>query len=130
MMDGAPASGHEAVRAAAVAYCEGLHNADAAAFEAMCHERFLMTTVAGSGKPVFWDKASFVARIAGRKAFDGTPDFEIMTIDVAGDMAHVKLRVSVPPRRYEDYLGFFHVDGTWQLINKLFRTIDGPPLEG
>ena len=129
-MDGAQRPDDEAVRAAAVAYCEGLHTADAACFEAMCHERFLMTAVAVSGKPVFWDKASFVARIGGRDAFEGAPDYEILEIDVAGEMAHVKLQVGVPPRRYEDYLGFFRVDGTWQLITKLFRTIDGPALEG
>ncbi len=129
-MDGAQTPDPDAVRAAAVAYCEGLHTANAGTFEAMCHENFLMTAVAGSGSPVFWDKPKFVARVGGRDAFPGEPDYEILTVDVAGEMAHVKLQVGIPPRRYEDYLGFFRVDGDWKLITKLFRTIEGPPLEG
>ena len=28
---------------------------------------------------------------------------------------------SVPPLRYEDHLGFVHVDGGWQLLTKVFR---------
>ncbi len=131
MMDGAQTSDREAVRAAAVAYCEGIHTSDVALFEDLCHERFVMTAVAGSGKPVFWNKSDYLARVGGRDPFPGDPDYEILEIDVAGgEMAHVKLRVGVPPRMFEDYLGFFRVSGEWKLITKLFRTADGPALEG
>ncbi|MFC6583886.1 nuclear transport factor 2 family protein [Sulfitobacter aestuariivivens] len=30
--------------------------------------------------------------------------------------------MDVPPLRYEDHLGFVHVDGAWKLLTKVFRT--------
>ena len=129
-MDGA-ALFHDEVRAAAVSYCEGIHSSDVEMFRGMLHEKFLMTAIAGSGAPVFWDKAGYLERVGGRDPLAGAPDYEIISIDIAGDvMAHVKLQVRVPPRLFEDYLGFFRVDGEWKLITKLFRTADGPELEG
>ena len=54
-----------------------------------------------------------------------------MSVDVAGgEIARVHLWVDVPPRRFEDHLGFVRVDGDWKLITKVFRTMDGPALEG
>ncbi|PKQ14005.1 MAG: hypothetical protein CVT70_00655 [Alphaproteobacteria bacterium HGW-Alphaproteobacteria-1] len=124
-------SDHDAVRALAVAYCEGIHHARPDVFEEMCHDRFLMTGVTGSGGAVFWDKADYLARVGGRAPFEGAPSYEILGVDVAGgEMARVHLWVDVPPRRFEDHLGFVRVDGTWKLITKVFRTADGPALEG
>ncbi|SDI13935.1 nuclear transport factor 2 family protein [Lutimaribacter saemankumensis] len=119
------------VAAQARAYCEALHRSDASVFEAMCDEAFLMTFVAPDGTSRVIDKAAFVARVAGRDPFAGDPSYHIETVDVAGpDIAHVKLWVDMPPRRYLDYLGFFHVGGEWKLVTKLFRTASGPALEG
>ncbi|WP_137699941.1 nuclear transport factor 2 family protein [Marimonas lutisalis] len=119
------------VTAQARAYCEALHWSDAAAFERMCHEDFLMTYVASDGQSRKIDKAAFVGRVAGRDPFAGDPSYHIETVDVAGpDIAHVKLWVDMPPRRYKDYLGFFHVGGEWKLITKLFRVESGPALDG
>ncbi len=130
-MDGTPNQGVEAIRALAVAYCEGIHFARPDVFETMCHERFFMTALAGSGAPIHWDKTAYIARVAGRDAFPGAPSYEILSVDLSGgEIAHVKLWVDVPPRRYEDYLGFIRVGGEWKLITKLFRTADGPALEG
>ena len=78
-MDGAMDTHRAQVRAAAVAYCEGIHTSDVAVFESLCHERFVMTSVAGSGKAVFWDKAAYLERVGGRAPFDGAPDYEILT---------------------------------------------------
>lgn len=129
-MDGAAAL-NDAVHAAAVAYCKGIHTSDVEMFRGMLHDNFLMTAIAGSGAPVFWDKERYLERVGGRAPLDGDPQYEIISVDVAGDvMAHVKLHVSVPPRMFEDYLGFFRVEGEWKLITKLFRTASGPELEG
>ncbi|MEM6636507.1 MAG: nuclear transport factor 2 family protein [Pseudomonadota bacterium] len=130
-MDAAVQTDDEAVRAQTVAYVEGIHFSRPEAFEEMCHPNFLMTAVAGSGAPVFWNKAAYLERVAGRAPFPGAPSYDILDIDVGGDqIARVKLWVDVPPRRYEDHLGFLKVDGRWQLITKVFRTLKGPALEG
>lgn len=131
MMDGAMSADHRAVAALAVAYCEAIHFAKPEVFEQMCHERFHMTAVTGSGGAVFWDKAAYLARVGGRDAFPGDPSYEILGVDVAGgEIARVHLLVDVPPRRFEDHLGFIRVGGDWKLITKVFRTADGPALEG
>ena len=131
MMDGSAVSDARAIHDLAVAYCEGLHHGRADLFADMCHEDYGMSGVTGSGGMVHWDKAAFVERVRGRGAFEGDPSYEVLSVDMAGDeMGRAHLWVDVPPRRYEDHLGFIKVDGTWKLITKVFRTMDGPALEG
>ena len=118
-----------AVRAAAEGYCVALHTADADFLESLCHERFFMTSVQPTGLQLFFDKTSFVDRARSRDAFAGEPSFEVLAVDVEPEMAHVKLWVDMPPRRYCDYLGFMPVGGEWKLVTKLFRTAAGPAVE-
>ena len=128
-MDGQQDTGSD-LQAAALAYCDAVYFARAEVFEDLCHERFQMTLIE-NGQATLWDKPAYLARVAGRAPFEGAPVYEILSVDVAGEtMAHVKLQVRVPPRLFEDYLGFFRVGGEWKLITKLFRTVDGPALEG
>ncbi|MEM7060274.1 MAG: nuclear transport factor 2 family protein [Pseudomonadota bacterium] len=118
-----------AVRAAAEGYCVALHTADADFLQNLCHDRFFMTSVQPTGTELFFDKSSFVARARARDPFEGDPSFEILSIDVEPEMAHVKLWVDMAPRRYCDYLGFMPVNGEWKLVTKLFRTASGPGVE-
>jgi hypothetical protein len=130
-MDGAAPTDFDAVRALAVAYCEAIHHARPEVFVEMCHERFLMTAVAPDGGVAFWDKAAYLERVAGRDPFPGAPSYEILGVDMAGgEIARVHLWVDVPPRRYEDHLGFVRTGGAWKLITKVFRTVSGPEREG
>lgn len=120
-----------AIQVLAEAYCDAVHFAKADVFADMCHDRFSMTEVGSDGSAQFWDKPAYLARVSGRGAFAGAPSYEIFSIDVAGDeMARVHLWVDVPPRRYEDHLGFIRVDSGWKLMTKVFRTMNGPAMEG
>jgi hypothetical protein len=121
----------EAIGALARAYCEAVHFADVQAFDVMIHDRFSMTAVEPDGSLIFWDKQAFLARVSHRKAFEGEPSYEILSLDVAGgDMARVHLWVDAPPRRFEDHLGFVREHGAWKLMTKVFRTADGPAIQG
>ena len=130
-MDHASETGlRAAIEKVAVAYCEAIHHARPEVFETMCHPNFHMTAMGAGGKPLFWDKPAYLKRVGGRDPFPGEPSYGIQSIDIlGGEIAHVKLWVDVPPRRFEDYLGFALLDGEWRLMNKLFRTTEGPPLE-
>ncbi|MEO1140050.1 MAG: nuclear transport factor 2 family protein [Pseudomonadota bacterium] len=122
---------NDVIRTLAVAYCEAIHFSRPEVFEDMCHEKFLMTAVTGEGGTQFWDKTAYLARVAGRDPFEGDPSYEILNVDVAGDeIARVHLWVDVPPRRFEDHLGFVREGDRWKLITKVFRTMDGPALDG
>jgi hypothetical protein len=123
MTAGAPAS-EAAIRALADAYCEGVYRARPEIFEEICHERFQMTEITPEGSANFWDKAAYLERVRGRSAFPGDVSAEILSVDVAGDeIARVHLWVDVPPRRYEDHLGFVRVGGSWKLLTKVFHTM-------
>jgi hypothetical protein len=119
----------EALRDAVTKYCHALHFADGQTLEALCNPRFLMQWAGPDGSAQAIDKAAFVARVSGRKPFDGAPVFEILSADVDHEMAQVKLNVTVPPRVYTDQLGFLRVAGSWQLMTKLFRVAAGPAME-
>ena len=115
---GTPTALHDA----ALAYCEAVYFARAEVFERLCHENFQMTLVE-NGEATFWDKALYLERVRGRDPFPAPASYEILSIDQAGDdIARVHLTVDVPPLRYEDHLGFVHVDGAWKLLTKVFRT--------
>lgn len=124
-------SSRDVIHSLAVAYCEAIHFSKADVFVDMCHDAFLMTAVTGDASPEFWDKDAYLARVSGRPPFSGQPSYEIQSVDVAGDeIARVHLWVDVPPKRYEDHLGFIRVNGTWKLMTKVFRTMTGPAKEG
>lgn len=114
----------------AQAYGEAVYHARADVFEDLCHERFQMTHVEG-GKTTFWDKAAYLERVRGRRAFDGAASFGVHSLDVAGgEIARVHLWVDVPPVRYEDHLGFVKEGGAWKLLTKVFRTSGAADGEG
>ncbi|MEM7724031.1 MAG: nuclear transport factor 2 family protein [Pseudomonadota bacterium] len=109
----------------AQAYGEAVYFARAEVFEQMCHDRFQMTHVDPDGT-TFWDKSSYLDRVRARTPFEGDAAYRIMGVDIAGnDMARVHLWVDVPPKRYEDHLGFIREGGSWKLLTKVFRTMGG-----
>ena len=122
------ATAEAAVRAAAEGYCVALHTSDGDFLDALVHENFIMASVQPDDRYWSFDKDGFVGRARERDPFEGTPSFEILSVDVEPEMAHVKLWVDMAPRRYCDYLGFLKIDGEWKLATKLWRTADGPAL--
>ena len=108
----------DAVRAAALIYCEGVYKARPEVFETLCHEAFHM--VSADNQQV-WTKADYLARVTARDAAEGDPVYKILDLDVDGDMARVKLHVGIPGVMFEDYLGFVRVGDEWKLINKLLE---------
>lgn len=121
-------SAEEAVRAAAEAYCVALHNADIAALTEIFAETSHLYA-AQDGALIEWPRQVFLDRNEARGPCAGAPDFEIHDVQVAGpEMAQARLSVSVPPRRFTDYLNFLLIDGRWRVIAKIFRVADGPKL--
>ncbi len=46
--------------------------------------------------------------------------WEILSADVTGDIALIKLTDDYVGVRYTDYLTLLHVDGRWRIVNKTF----------
>ena len=126
MLDQARPDLEAAVRGAAEAYCRALHRCDAQALARIFHESAHLY-LSEKGALTDWPRQHFLDRVAGREPGEGEPDFEIEAIDIAGpEMAWVRLSVSVPGRRFRDYLNFLRLDGEWRVIAKVFRVVDGP----
>ncbi|UWQ17816.1 nuclear transport factor 2 family protein [Jannaschia sp. M317] len=118
-----------AVRTLAERYCDGVYYARPEVLEDICHDRFFMTEVTETGGANHWDLPAYLERVRGREPFPGAVSAEILSIDVSGDeIARVHLWVDVPPRRYEDHLGFLRVNGQWKLLTKVFRTMGASAL--
>lgn len=49
--------------------------------------------------------------------------FEILSMDIEGDMAMVKLEVPLLAAHFIDYLGLLKEDGEWKIVNKMFTTV-------
>lgn len=111
------------LEAVAVAYCDAVHYAKSDVFEDMCDAAFTMVEVGDGALQNRWDKSGYVDRVANRAPFPGAPSYEILGMDMSGqEMARVHLWVDVPPRRYEDHLGFVRIGASWKLMTKVFRT--------
>ena len=129
-MDGASTvESLDVVRALAADYCHAIHEGDGPALERILHPLFQMHFPVG-GEMQIMDKPHFVARLSGRGPLEGTPSFEILSVDGdANEIARVALWVDLGPRRFTDFLGFQRVGGGWQLISKLTRVARGPALD-
>lgn len=115
------AKDHQDVLQNAIAYCEAVWFARTGVFEAMCHERFLMTHIEG-GEFIYFDKAAFLARVKARAPADGAASYKVLAIDLVDAMARVHLWVDIPGKRFEDHLGFVKTADGWKLLTKVFRT--------
>lgn len=45
---------------------------------------------------------------------------EILSIAITGELAMLKLRLRLPPREVTDLLSCFHLNGRWQVVQKVF----------
>lgn len=72
------------------------------------------------------DFTGFVASQQPPPKEQGLPGLqEILSIEIAGDTAAVRVRVDYLGMRFLDSLSLLKVDGNWSIYNKLFH-VEGP----
>jgi hypothetical protein len=47
-------------------------------------------------------------------------DLQIASIDIAGNIASVKVEEDYPTSHYTDYVSLLKLDGQWKIVNKVF----------
>lgn len=64
----------------------------------------------------------FIAAINsdGPAAYDATPFWQVISVDITGDAAVVKVIDDYVGMRFTDYLSLLKVDDRWVIINKLY----------
>ena len=53
-------------------------------------------------------------------------DVEVLGVDVTGDSAVAKVKLTFPKFSFVDYLSFLKIDGKWIVINKIYSVLENP----
>lgn len=114
-------SDEDHVRETVSAYLDGMMYADEPKLRRAFHPD--AKSIGHEGSLLEWDSLdTFIAAClaaGGLEANEGY-DAEVLSVDVTGDMAAVKLEDLYRGMRYTDYLTLMKIDGRWQIINKAF----------
>ena len=50
-------------------------------------------------------------------------NFHVMSLEIIGDQALVKVNVPLLAAHFIDFLGLLKEEGQWKIVNKMFTTI-------
>ncbi|PWJ21901.1 nuclear transport factor 2 family protein [Jannaschia seohaensis] len=102
-------------------YLEGMIYGQRALLERAMHPQCMQ---AGhfNGTYEFFDRETFIRSLEGEEAAEpGTPYVsEILSIDLTGDVAVVKVADECFGTRFSDYLTIIKHEGDWQIVMKAF----------
>ena len=114
-----------ALRSLAQSYLDAAYEMDAEKFASIFHPSSSVTKVADDGNLAVTPIASWLAAVRNVQA-PKQQGFEredqILSIDVEGDLALLKLKLRVPPRSFTDLLSCLKVDGSWKIAQKVMTS--------
>ena len=119
---GAQTNAIEMIRKTVQCYFEGLYHSDIGKLKLAFHSK---AQVIGyfQGSLLFNSIDEFMdfVKATPAPAENGEPyDMEIVSMDITGDAAVVKVADLYLGLRFTDYLSLLKIDGEWRIINKLF----------
>ena len=103
-------------------YLDGMVFADEARLHAALHPRFCCIGNFEGG--LEWDsRDAFIAGVKANAAppADGRYYSRVLSTDVTGDTAAVKVENDYLGMRFTDYLTLLRLDGGWVIVNKVFH---------
>jgi hypothetical protein len=111
-----------ALLAVAQTYLDAAYEMDADKFASILHPSSSVTRIGDDGNVVVIPIGTWLAAVRNMQApkqqgFER--DDRILSIDVAGELALVKLKLQVPPRRFTDMLSCLKHHGTWKIVQKV-----------
>lgn len=114
-----------ALLAVAQTYLDAAYEMDADKFASIFHPSSSVTKVGDDGDVSVTPIATWLAVVRNMQApkQQGLErDDRILAISAAGDLALLKLKLQVPPRRFTDFLSCLKVDGAWKIVQKVMTT--------
>ena len=108
--------------AIAQGYFDAAYEMDADKFASLFHAACSVTKVGDDGRVSVTPIETWLAAVRTLQApkQQGAPrQDQVLSIDVVREMALVKLKLQVPPRRFTDMLSCLRVDGTWKIVQKV-----------
>jgi hypothetical protein len=114
-----------ALRSLAQTYFDSAYEMDADKFASIFHPSSSVTKVGDDGNVSVTPIATWLAAVRNLKApkQQGLERQDrILSIDVEGELALLKLKLQIPPRYFTDMLSCLKVDGTWKIAQKVMTS--------
>jgi len=114
-----------ALRSLAQTYFDAAYEMDADKFAAIFHPSSSVTKVGDDGNLGVTPIATWLAAVRNLKApkQQGLERHDqILSIDVEGELALLKLKLQIPPRYFTDLLSCLKVNGTWKIVQKVMTS--------
>jgi hypothetical protein len=111
-----------ALTAIANTYFDAAYEMDAEKFASIFHHTCAVTKVGEDGNVSVTPIEMWLAGVRSMKApkLQGLERHdEILSIDVARDLALLKVKLQIPPRYFTDLLSCLKVGGTWKIVQKV-----------
>jgi len=114
-----------ALRSLAQTYFDAAYEMDAEKFASIFHSLSSVTKVAEDGNVGVTPIATWLAAVRSMKApkqqgFER--DDQILSIDIEGELALLKVKLHIPPRCFTDLLSCLKVNGTWKIVQKVMTS--------
>lgn len=115
-----------ALRTLAGTYFDAAYEMDAGKFAGIFHASSSVTKVSDDGNDMIVTPiAVWLDVVRKTKAPRDLPfkrDDHLLSIDVVGNLALLKVRLRIPPRSCTDFLSCLKVDGIWQIAQKVMTS--------
>jgi hypothetical protein len=106
-------------------YFDAAYEMDAGKFASIFHRSSSVTKVGDDGEMSVTPIEAWLAavrNIPAPKQQGLERHDQILSIDVVGELALVKLKLQIPPRYFTDMLSCLKVNGTWKIGQKVMTT--------
>lgn len=114
-----------ALRSLAQTYFDAAYEMDVDKFASIFHPSSSVTKVGDDGNVSVTPIATWLAAVRSLKApkQQGLErQDQILSIDVEGELALLKLKLQIPPRYFTDMLSCLKVNGTWKIAQKVMTS--------
>jgi hypothetical protein len=115
----------DALVAIAKAYFDAAYEMDADKFASVFHHSCSVTKVGVDVNVSVTPLAAWLAAVRNMKApkqLGLERHDDVLSIDVVGELALLKLKLQIPPRYMTDVLSCLRVNGTWKIVQKVMTT--------
>lgn len=116
----------DTIEKAAQMYFDGMFDSDATLLKKVFHPQALITGFTGKKELLVMSAeefADFAGSVPSAKAEGGKYDMEILSIDVTGKVAAVKVRNLYMKRDFTDQLQMVETDKGWRIISKVYHSV-------
>ncbi len=117
-----PTTSENQVRAVVERYLHGLRFNDVKDFEAAFWPDARLMFVKKDGSIGQLTQPEWYAMFASVAGKEEKGSFEVLSVDVTGNAASVKVRETYPTSIYVNYLNMLQLGGEWRIVNKIYTS--------